>query len=91
MSNPIKAAEAIIQRVWKYPISGGAAANTVVPEMRPIVRQDVLAHDAYLDFGAPTGYRDEFKLPSIYHIGQNDFVHRRARKLREDPKNAPRN
>ena len=57
----------------------------------PIVRQDVMAHDAYLDFGNPTRYRDEFHLPARLHIGQNDFIHQRARKLRQDPSNADRN
>lgn len=56
----------------------------------PIVRQDVMAHDAHLSFGNPTRFRDEFHLPARFHIGQNDFVHRRARTLRQDPPNAGR-
>ena len=41
----------------------------------PIVRQDVCMHDAWFDFGDPVRYRDEFRLPSNMHIGQNDAVH----------------
>lgn len=43
----------------------------------PIVRQDVLAHDAWFDFGDPVRFREEFALPRRMHIGQNDWVHRR--------------
>ena len=40
----------------------------------PIVRQDALVHDDYFDFGNPTRFRDEFRLPGSMHIGQNDWV-----------------
>jgi len=43
----------------------------------PIVRQSVLVHDAHFDFGEVRRYREEFRLPVRYHIGQNDWVHRR--------------
>jgi hypothetical protein len=46
----------------------------------PIVRQDVLVHDAHFEFGEPRRYREEFHLPRRYHIGQNDWVHRRPAK-----------
>lgn len=41
----------------------------------PIVRQDVLIHDSHFDFYSPQRYREEFRLPSRVHIGQNDWVH----------------
>ena len=43
----------------------------------PIARQDVLAHDAWLDFGTPRRFCADFDLPPTYHIGQNDWVHTR--------------
>ena len=45
----------------------------------PIVRQDVCMHDAWFEFGDPVRYRDEFRLPSNMHIGQNDAVHQKRR------------
>ncbi|MEM7190034.1 MAG: hypothetical protein AAF439_10530, partial [Pseudomonadota bacterium] len=44
-------------------------------EIWPIVRQDVLVHDDWFDFGDPVRFRDELTLPSRMHIGQNDWVH----------------
>lgn len=44
-------------------------------EIWPIVRQDMLMHDAWFDFGDPVRYRSEFQLPANKHIGQNDAVH----------------
>ena len=46
----------------------------------PIVRQDVCMHDAWFDLGDPVRYRDEFRLPSNMHIGQNDAVHQARRR-----------
>lgn len=45
----------------------------------PIVKQDALVHDDYFDFGAPTRFRDEFRLPGRMHIGQNDWVNVRRK------------
>ncbi|MFK7942361.1 MAG: hypothetical protein AB8B85_05520 [Paracoccaceae bacterium] len=45
----------------------------------PVVKQDVLVHDDYFDFDAPTRFRDEFRLPGSMHIGQNDWVHMRRK------------
>ena len=56
----------------------------------PIVRQDVMVHDAYLNFGNPNRFRGEFALPSAYHVGQNDFIHQRAQRLRKEDRNAGR-
>lgn len=47
-------------------------------EIWPIVRQSVLMHDDQFDFGTLTRFRDEFRLPSNRHIGQNDWVHRKV-------------
>lgn len=42
----------------------------------PIVKQDALIHDTHLDFGpGAVPFRDEFRLPTSHHIGQNDWVH----------------
>ncbi len=40
----------------------------------PIVRQSVLVHDDYFDFGSPTRFREELRLPRRMHIGQNDWA-----------------
>jgi len=45
----------------------------------PIVKQDVLMHGDHFSFGDTVPYREEFSLPSAYHIGQNDWVHHRAK------------
>ena len=45
----------------------------------PVVRQDVLVHSSHLQFGDPSPFRDEFRLPSNMHIGQDDWVHWRQR------------
>lgn len=41
-------------------------------EIWPIVRQDVLQHDAWFDFGNPSRFPDGYDLPGLMHIGQND-------------------
>ena len=46
----------------------------------PIVKQDVLSHGSSLTFGGSQPFRDEFRLPKAYHIGQNDWVHHRPKK-----------
>ncbi|MEM7060316.1 MAG: hypothetical protein AAF557_22275 [Pseudomonadota bacterium] len=45
----------------------------------PIVKQDVLIHGSHLSYGATVPFRDEFRLPKAYHIGQNDWVHHRPK------------
>ena len=49
-------------------------------EIWPVVRQDVLVHDTWFNFGDPRRFRQEFILPANYHVGQNDWVHQRPRK-----------
>ncbi|MEM1300578.1 MAG: UDP-N-acetylglucosamine-peptide N-acetylglucosaminyltransferase [Pseudomonadota bacterium] len=45
----------------------------------PVVKQDALVHDDYFEFGNPTRFRDEFRLPGTMHIGQNDWVNLRRK------------
>lgn len=49
-------------------------------EVWPIVRQDVLMHDAAMDLPGTTRFREEFALPRTLHIGQNDWKHVRREK-----------
>jgi hypothetical protein len=41
----------------------------------PIMRNSVLAHDAYFNFMSPRRFNPDFALPKSIHIGQNDWVH----------------
>lgn len=42
----------------------------------PIVRQSVMTHDSFFNFGNPRRYPAEVALPGNMHIGQNDWVNR---------------
>ncbi len=43
-------------------------------EIWPLVRRDILIHDAWFSFGTTRKFRDEFTLPWPMHVGQNDWV-----------------
>lgn len=72
------------ERVLRHVAGIGNRANFVHrdqhflrSEIWPILRQDVLVHDAHFNFGAVSRFDPAFALPRRMHIGQNDWVHYR--------------
>lgn len=47
-------------------------------EIWPIVKQDVICHDAHLKFGDVTQWPSEATVPQGFNVGRNDWVHYRS-------------
>ena len=55
-----------------------AAAQAIIQRICQDPAPQATAEDADVLSAVPAGFRDEFRVPSAHHVGQNDFIRRRV-------------